>query len=158
MFRFTFLVSLLLSSILMTSCTGVVYPVPLVDTIHGAAQAVRGAPGTWVYINPASDIIVLGWCQGTQQAFLLVDRMGHSVTMDRITQAQKVSWKAAADFLSWLEYSGWQSVSVGMLPPALVSTISQTNFLLGMTPIIILLPLSLIPEEPLDLLRSRISS
>lgn len=158
MYRYTFLVALLLSSLLISSCSAHTLPVPIAETILGAASAVRGMPGTWVFINPTSDIVVLGWSQGSQQAFLLVDRLGKSVTMNTITNAQKVSWKAAADFLSWLEYSGWQSVPAGMLPPALVSTISQTNFLLGMTPTIILLPLGLIPSEPLDLLRSEISS
>lgn len=148
-------------------CAAVVWPLEISKTIEGLNQAAHGVVGTFAYLKETSPIVVLGWPQGDgKYDFVLLDKAGEMVKMAELCNANCVKWETAAQFLTWLEANGWQNVPAGLLPPALVSAISQTAFIASMavsassrgSTSIFTIPSVILETNPFDLINPQIGS
>jgi hypothetical protein len=144
-------------------CAAVAWPLEISKTVEGLNQAAHGMAGTFAYMKDQNPIVVLGWAQGAgKYSFLLVDKAGEMIKIAEICNANCVKWETAAEFLKWLEVNGWQSVPATMLPPALVSAISQTAFIASLgtraMPSLLFLPMTILETKPLDLVNPQVRS
>lgn len=124
---------LIILTIILSLFAAVVWPATIGETLKGMNLAVHGAPGTWSFMKPGSELVVLGWAQGEQYAFMILDKAGSAVELSKLTNANKMAWYTAADFVDWLEHNGWQSVPVTMLPKTIVASVAQASFIFSMS-------------------------
>lgn len=155
------ILSLLLSSILLSGCGAVNYAIPVSDTIQGMQKVVGGSRDAFVFMNPNSNIVVLGWSvskPSANYAFLLMDKNGTFANMKSLKdlpQAVGAQWKGTTDFLLFLENNGWKYTTAASLTPAIRQSIQiavSLGTLGSVTPIILVLPATL---NPLDMLGNK---
>lgn len=105
------------------------------ETLAGMTRAIEGAAGTYVYMSESNPLIVLGWTEGSQAAWVMVDRAGN--IMDQLSDiCGNVSCPDnATDLLLWMENNGWKLVPpAGLakaLPAELVTSVQKTVALLS---------------------------
>ncbi len=149
-------------AVALMGCAAIATPLDIYKTVEGANSAARGGANTWAMMKATSDLIVLGWPQGTRYAFLIVDKLGQTTNLSQICNGTCIGWKDAAEFLTWLEQNGWQNVPATALPPGVIAGLSQTAFLtsLGSRALttILILPIGMIQINPADYIKPEIGA
>jgi hypothetical protein len=153
-YRLSFLISIILSMAL-TGCMGAVQmsSIPATQTqigvqatVNGMLNAVNGVAGTAIYQHPGTGWIAMVWPSGSTYGFAIIDQAGKTFKDVQNICGTRCNWMEAADFVAWMEKSGWQSIASGAVPAAISSTIRQFSYLLSIgaslpsIPLIFVLP------------------
>lgn len=157
----TFFKSLILSLLIasmLRGCFAVNYVLPLNETIDGMVKAVSNSREAFIFVNPNSNIVILGWSvskPSANYAFVLVDKNGVFKNIEDLPRAVGAQWKGTVDFILYLEQNGWKSATASALTPAIKEAVKVASVLKSigsMTPILVLVPATL---NPFDLLNKK---
>ena len=154
---------ILLVSLTLQGCAAVNYPqvqvIGLGETLSGLKSAVNGVEGTVVYMKEGSKLVFLGWPAKLDYAWMILDQNGNIQDILKTVCGQKACPEVASDLIRWLEANGYQSVSAGALPPAIVTTVKQFAYLLSIGASLPILPVLFIPViDPLQLINPQVGA
>lgn len=161
-YRISLLISILLSSVLsgcgamQLAADRAVSPAGLQESLQGMKAAVTGMAGTFIYQHPTTGWVALAWPMKGSYGFVIIDDAGNAFKNLRDLCAAKCGWREAADFVSWMEKSGWLPLAAPAVPTAISSTIRQFSYLLSIgaslpaIPLIFVIPVTINPLEILN--------
>lgn len=108
--------------LLLAALFAALKPVDFYATLNGMRKVVEGAPGTFIYGK--GNLIVMGWLQGAQWAWVTVTKDGSVMgDLKQACNGQACDWKTFASFIRWLETQGFEQMLPSALPVGMVTTL-----------------------------------
>lgn len=111
---------------------GAINPIGLGETVNGVSRAVKGEPGTFLYIKDT--FVVFGWSHGQNYAFLITKTTGEVLrdfTKIPGFTGQSMDLTNSITFIRSLEKLGFRQATPQDLPPNVLAAYGSWKYILG---------------------------